>query len=710
MEGSPAVATHFVIEADVNDTPAMKKGKLDWLAPDTSAADLLDHREIEAALARGEDPFRIPPNPAVTALPGNPRPASLQGLLRLCKAFETPEGMMSRLFARGALSVIATGDPGLNLTLVSLLQDPGALVPDATPPRPCVMLCEQAGAADYRKAVPDLWSGLHRDLRDALQGSRPIILIATDISSCPCDITRLQPEVVQLPRLDQSLVLAQLRKSHSRTGRIAEDLVLQHLPDDAALARLMLEEFAGCLRRETPADVARDLARRCASGAIAQGISDFPLEPELRDTINQILDDLRDWQRGDLPWSDVTRGLLLAGPPGTGKTEIARLLAAQGGLTLRATSIASWHASGERFAGFVKSMHEFFASAAAAAPCIAFIDELDAIGDRNRPHDHNSSYVESVVTALLEQLDGFAAREGVILLGATNHPDRIDAAIRRPGRFDKTLHLRNPSPRLMPAVLRWHLRGDLSEVDMLPLAACATGMSGADVAAMVRDARARARRSRRPLRIEDLEAAIATLRPPATPGIRWRIAVHESGHAIVAHTLGRGRPRFMALSGSGGSVERDCVSDDQTRDAFDAELACILAGRAAERLMLGSVSAGAGGAADSDLARASAAACAMELSFGLGQCPVWITTPDRAIFRLPDDAALKRVVEARLLAAEATALDILRDRQGTLTALAKALLSRGFLDADMIGAILQPGGAKTASPEPEPERAHGPDH
>jgi len=616
--------------------------------------------------------------------------------------------MASRLFARGALTVLATGDPSLNLTLVSLLQDPGTLVPDAPLPRPCVMLCEQAAAGDYRKAVPDLWSGLHRDLRDALQTSRPIILIVTDLSSCPREITRLQPRVISLPRPDGALVIAHLRRSHSQTGRIAEDLVLQNLPEDTALARLTLEALAGALRRETPAEVAGALARLCAAASSAQRLSDFPLEPIVRDTIDQMLADLRDWQNGDLPWSDVTRGLLLAGPPGTGKTEIARLLSAQGGLTLRATSVATWQASGDRFAGFVKAMHEFFASAASAAPCIAFIDELDAIGDRNRPHDHNSSYTQSVVTALLEQLDGFAAREGVILLAATNNPDRIDAAIRRPGRFDKTLHLRNPSPMLMPQVLRWHLRDDLSEAEVLPLAARAIGMSGADVSALVRDARARARRARRRLRIEDLDAAIATLRPPATPAMLWRIAIHEAGHAIIVHELGRGQPCFMVLTGARGMMERECVSDDQTRDAFDAELACVLAGRAAEKLMLGSVSAGAGGAVDSDLARASAAACAMELSYGLGQCPVWVTTPDRAILRLPDDAALKRVVAARLQAAELNALDILRDRQGTLTALAKALLSRGFLDADMIGTILQPACATTASAQPE--QANDPDH
>lgn len=694
LKASPAGVIHFASEADVVASPASETGELDWLASDISAADLLAHDEIEEAVADGEDLFRISPEPVQNSLTGV-RPASLQGLLRVCKAFGTPEGMTTRLFTRGALTLISTGDPGLNLTLVSLLQDPATLIQNDKQSRPCIMLSELAGAGDYRKAVQDIWSGLHRDLREALQTARPIVLIATDISSCPREITRLRPEVIDLPRLDHSLILAHLRLSHSETTRISEPLVVQHLPSDAALSRLTLEEFAGCLRRETPADVARDLARRCASLVMTQGISDFPIERDVRDTIEQMLADLRDWQRGDLPWSDVTRGLLLAGPPGTGKTEIARLLAAEGGLTLRAASVASWHASGERFSGFMKSMHEFFASAAAAAPCIAFIDELDAIGDRNRPHDHNSSYTESVVTALLEQLDGFAAREGVILLSATNHFDRIDAAIRRPGRFDRTLLLRNPSPAVMPQVLRWHLRGELLDADITQIAAGASGMSGADVAAMVRDARAQARKARRNLRIEDLEAAIVTLRPPASAAMRWRIAVHESGHAIVAHELGRGQPKFMALTGGGGIMERECISDDQTRGAFDAEIATILAGRAAEKLMLGSASAGAGGTVDSDLARASATACAIELSFGLGECRAWVTTADRAILRLANDVALRQTVETQLQAAETTALDILRNRQGTIIELATALLSKGVLDHDMIRDILLRGVVET---------------
>ncbi len=689
LEASPAAAIHFLFETDTKDTPTRQKAELEWPVPDSSAADLMYPADVEEALQRGEDPFRIAAAPALNVVAGHPRPASLQALLRICKAFGTLENMKRQIFGRGTVTVIESGDPALNLVMVALLQDHSLFSPMGIAQRPCIMLCEDAVAADSRKSVPDIWPGLNRNLCASLQTCRAVVLIATDITSCPREIMHLQPQVLTLPRLDRALVLAHLRLSHSQTGRIAETLVLKHLPDDAALIRLMLEDFAGSLRRETPAEVADYLARRCNSSWIAQRFSDFPLEPDIRATIDQVLDDLRDWKRGELAWCDVMRGLLLAGPPGTGKTEIARLLAQEAGINLRAGSLADWQGSGDRYAGFLKAMKEFFAKAATAAPCIVFIDELDAVGDRGRPHDHNSSYTESVVTAVLEQLDGFASREGVILVAATNHPDRIDAAIRRPGRFDKTVHLRNPSPALMPDVFRWHLRADLLDMDMSPLAARAIGMSGADIAALIRDARARARKARQPLGIEDIEAAIATMRPMPTPGMRWRIAVHEGGHAIVADALGRGQPRFMALTGPGGVMEREAIQDEQTRDAYEAELACLMAGRAAETLLLGCVSAGAGGGAESDLARASAIACSLELSLGLGQSPVWVTTPERAISRLAEDPVLKRAVEARLHAAETAALDILQAKQADLNALARELNAQGFLDVAKISRMLR---------------------
>jgi hypothetical protein len=646
---------------------------LDALAPDTAVADLLDEDEIQTAEAAGEDLERIAVgrDPRIRAM--HPRPAVLQALLRICRTFPTSKHMRRALCARGAIVALETGDVTLIAAMSDLLQAGEALGLTADE-LPYVTSAADA-VRDTKDVSTDLWGCVSPGLRAALERGRPIVVITGSTAVLPAALRGLSPTSFRLAPMDAEVLLEHLRHSHSQTRRIAEGLVRPHLPDDHVLARLRMPDLALALRAETPLKVAQQLASRLTPASPGGSrLADFPMAPELRLAVDQMLSDLRDWKAGRLAWRDVKRGLLLVGPPGSGKTEVARLLAKEADIVLHAASVASWHASGDRYSGFLRAMTGFFARAGSDAPAIAFIDELDAIGDRSRPHDQNSSYTDGIVAALLEQLDGMSAREGVIMLAATNHLGKIDAAIRRGGRFDRIITLRNPTPDLMPKVFSYHIGSDLAGTNLSELAARAAGMSGADVAALVRAARAQARAERRSLSYEDLAGALAKIRAPMSAGLRRRIAAHEAGHAVVAVACGLGVPTLVAITDGGGIMEQTWDAVEGGEDGLMHHITCLLAGRAAEHLLLGDISAGAGGPKDSDLAQATQIAAALEVSYGLGaDGPLWRATRHDAVNVMADDPSLRTRVRARLDSTEKQATSVLRLNRTVLEQVATAL-------------------------------------
>jgi hypothetical protein len=391
------------------------------LSPDDgidTVDDLLD--QIEAADATdGSRPGGAPP----PAKPRRPRVAVAHAILCLAKAFGDAPTLQATLDVPGRITVIFHGplacvDETRRVLRVMLEH---ARAPRDTTPGPKIMTADEASRGRGRVDA-------------VLDTDRPLVLLAPGPSAPGDTIEDLRPETMHLPTLD-----ADLLRMHLRWRYGADPTPELALPDADGLAAADLRALQVALRAPTPAGAVRALSRKSDAAGDAGRLSAFPLPRAVRDVLLGLVDDLREWHAGRIDWSQVPRGLLMTGPPGGGKTEIARLLAAEAGMHVSSGSMAQWMSSGARSSDVIREMRQFFAAAGDAAPAVVFIDELDAIGSREAQNGPNTAWVQGNVAALLELLDGFAAREGIVVMAATNAPDRIDPALRRPGRFDRTL-------------------------------------------------------------------------------------------------------------------------------------------------------------------------------------------------------------------------------------------------------------------------------
>jgi len=675
--------------------------------PRTDLDDLLDFVEAEAEAAAALMADALPPVPdgsGKDALVYTLRPMVSLAVIRLAATFGCPATLYDALSTPGSLTVLSANTLGLEEILYKVLDhilSRAPFWPEDAPLPKAVRAEETVLSKDNRKTGAGPVGQLVPTVRTALETRRAIVAVAVAAGTLPTALRALKPQVIHLAPLDRTMLAGILTDAYPDAGgrnasdRNASDrsdsvaVALARLPEDARCKGLGPDELVLALRSPTLEAAIAALVRTAAPDlADGPGLADFPLPQEVREPLEQMVTDLLAWQAGEIAWKDVTRGVLLSGPPGSGKTEVPRLIAKSAGINVISGSIADWSSEGGRGSEVIKAMRECFARAAALAPAILFIDELDAVGDRDRMGDTNRTWTEYVVTGLLAAMDGYEGHEGVVIMGATNHPDRIDKAIRRPGRFDRVLHLGYPTHDLIPAAIRWQAWPDLADVDLTGLAARASGMSGADIAGWVRTARARARRAKRALTCDDLSATLRDLRPPVPEEIRWQVAVHEAGHAITGAATGIARPQMLAIQGGGGVTQQTLLRRSQRRNEIADTLANDLGGRAAEIVIFGEPSGGAGGDADSDLARATLTAAAMELSWGLGQDLIWLGDPEGVLARLRLEPVLRARVEVRLREAQARALRIIEANRALLEEMAAALVRTGLLTGPELEALV----------------------
>jgi cell division protease FtsH len=621
------------------------------------------------------------------AAPWRPRPTTLLAVLRIARTFGDREGVARLLAAPGALTLLATGHGTLSDTVTKVLR----IVLDRILPggesRPQIQLATSAlrtGSVDPHRPLATF-----ADLAgDAIECGKAMVFVTAVGGTTAEAIRALRPNLLSLASLDREM-LAQLLAMAYPDHAGAIPAALDDLPAGLALSRLTPDQLTLALRSPDPAGAVRTIATELTPPPDAGlGLAAFPIPVHVRQPLDRLIADLMAWQAGDLAWRDVSRGPLLVGPPGSGKTELARLVARDAGVAVVASSLGQWSSTSPRGVDVLRMMRASFTEAAEKAPAILFIDELDSFGNRARIADHNSAYTDHIVTALLDLLDGFRAHEGVVVMGATNHLEKLDAAIIRPGRFDHILRLDHPGLDLLPQAFRWQLGHELPDADLSGLVRDAFGMSGAEIAATLRAARSRARAAGRPLELADLEAEIATIRPPLSASARWRIAVHEAGHAVVHSATGGAKVDLLALQSGGGLTHSMAPEGAQDVQAFDALLAGRLAGRAAESLVFGAPCAGAGGEEMSDLAQATHLAVAMDASYGLRESRLWLGTPATVTKRLAMDPRLCARVEAQLRQAEARAARILAANRPQLEEIATALSAEGLLTAAKLEALL----------------------
>jgi cell division protease FtsH len=350
---------------------------------------------------------------------------------------------------------------------------------------------------------------------------------------------------------------------------------------------------------------------------------------EAKGELREVVEFLKDPARSSRLGARLPKGILLVGPPGSGKTLMARALAGETGVPFYLTNGAEFV---EMFVGLgAARVRDLFEQARKTAPCIIFIDELDALGRaRLGPSISGQDEKEQTLNQLLVELDGFDPQKGVVLLAATNRPEILDPALLRAGRFDRHVVIDLPDKVGRRAILDVHVRKVTlgAGVDLDEIAALTTGFSGADLGNLVNEAAIVATRRDHPgIAQEDFSAAleriVAGLERKSrvlSPNERHVIAVHESGHALVAMVLPDVDPVQKitiiprGVGALGFTMQRP--REDRyltTRTELRHRIAVLLGGRTAERLVLGEISTGA---AD-DIKRASEMARDMVMRFGM---------------------------------------------------------------------------------------------
>jgi len=433
---------------------------------------------------------------------------------------------------------------------------------------------------------------------------------------------------------------------------------------------------------------------------------------EAKEELREIIEFLREAQKFQKLGGRIPKGVLLVGPPGTGKTLLARAVAGEANVPFFSISGSDFV---EMFVGVGASrVRDLFEQGKKNAPCIIFIDEIDAVG-RHRGaglgggHDER----EQTLNQLLVEMDGFESNEGVILMAATNRPDVLDPALLRPGRFDRRVVVSRPDVRGREEILRVHTRKIplADDVDLSVLARGTPGFSGADLANMVNEAAlAAARQNRKAVLMYDFELA----KDKVLMGVERKslllsdeekkvTAYHEAGHALVAAKLPNSDPvhkvtiipRGMALG-----LTMQLPIDDKhnyTKEYLETEIAIMMGGRIAEEMFLNQMSTGAG----NDIERATEMARRMVCEFGMSDLgPLTFGKKEEQIFLgreiaqhrdYSEATAIKIDDEVRRIVQKGydTAKGILGQNHETLVRIASALREREVLDANEIKMIME---------------------
>ncbi|MGB9435546.1 MAG: ATP-dependent zinc metalloprotease FtsH [Candidatus Acidiferrum sp.] len=485
-----------------------------------------------------------------------------------------------------------------------------------------------------------------------------------------------------------------------------------------ALPLLLLAGFVFFLMRQMQAggnkalSFGKSRARLLSAQQKKATFKDVAGSDEAKEELQEIIEFLKDPQKFQKLGGRIPKGVLLVGPPGTGKTLLARAIAGEANVPFFSISGSDFV---EMFVGVGASrVRDLFEQGKKNAPCIIFIDEIDAVG-RHRGaglgggHDER----EQTLNALLVEMDGFESNEGVILIAATNRPDVLDPALLRPGRFDRRVVVARPDVKGREEILRVHTRKvPLSDdVELSIIARGTPGFSGADLANLVNEAALwAARQNRKFVTMADFEMS----KDKVLMGVERKsmilsdeekknTAYHEAGHALIAAmTPGADPvhkvtiiPRGMALGLTMQLPEAD--KHTYTKEYLEGMLAVLMGGRTAEEIFLGHITTGAG----NDIERATDIARNMVCEWGMSNMgPLAYGKKEEAIFLgreiaqhrdFSEDTALHIDKEVKRIVSEAyeKARSVVEANRATLENIAQALLVREVLDANEVKMLME---------------------
>lgn len=458
---------------------------------------------------------------------------------------------------------------------------------------------------------------------------------------------------------------------------------------------------------------------------IGKSFADVAGQDEAKEALMELVDFLHNPGKYKDIGANMPKGALLVGPPGTGKTLLARAVAGEAKVPFFSISGSEFV---EMFVGMgAARVRDLFKQAQEKAPCIVFIDEIDAIGKRrdNGQFGGNDER-EQTLNQLLSEMDGFDGSKGVVILAATNRPESLDKALLRPGRFDRRIPVELPDLKGREAILKVHARNVrmADNIDYGTLARATAGASGAELANIINEGALRAvKMHRNVVEQEDLEESIETViagyqRKGAVISLAEKkvIAYHEIGHALVAAMQKHSAPvhKITIIPRTNGALgytmqisENDSVL--MTKEELFNKIVTMTGGRSAEEVVFGSITSGA----SNDIEQATKLARSMVTRLGMTEEFDMMATEVVANRYLGGDAALQcsettaGKIDAKVLAlikeAHAKARTILQDNRNKLDVLAQYLLEKETITGEQFMALLQQEQAKENAEEKTPE-------
>ena len=446
-----------------------------------------------------------------------------------------------------------------------------------------------------------------------------------------------------------------------------------------------------------------------SSGGIK--FADVAGEDEAKENLAEIVDYLHDPGKYQHIGAHMPKGVLLVGPPGTGKTMLAKAVAGESNVPFFSMSGSDFV---EMFVGMGASkVRELFSQAKEKAPCIVFIDEIDAIGKKRDGQLGGNDEREQTLNQLLTEMDGFEDNTGVIILAATNRPESLDPALTRPGRFDRRVPVELPDLKGREAILKVHAKKVklADDVDFQKIARMASGASGAELANIVNEAALRAVRDGRKCATQsDLEESIEVViagyqkkNAILTDQEKWTVAYHEIGHALVAAKQSHSAPvqKITIIPRTSGALGYTMQVEEgnhylMTKEEIENKIATLTGGRAAEEVMFGTTSTGA----SNDIEQATKLARAMITRYGMSKDFDMVALETVNNQYLGGDASLAcsaetqaeidRQVVSLVKNQHQKAIQILMDNREKLDELARYLYQKETITGEEFMQILEP--------------------